>query len=169
MEPRPSQSGGSLLAKSGAGVAAFISVGGTSVRVCARRSTVFVRPEGAGVWQIGKSEVDAAGATVALAAPISTPPPASMTFGASHPRETPPKTSAVVENRASRERRVIIPSKPRRDGPTCFTHNLFAEPTCWFHACHVASERGLDANVITPPMADDSAGSHLISCYVVYS
>src|SRR5262245_25394167 len=108
MEPRPSQSGGSLSANSGAGMAAFISVGGTSVRACARRSSVPVRPGVTRVWQIGKSALDVAGATVALAAPISTPPPASMILSASEPRETPPTMIAVVENRASRERCVMI-------------------------------------------------------------
>src|SRR5262249_55547432 len=72
-------------------------------------------------WQIGKSALDVAGATVALAAPISTPPPASMILSASEPRETPPTMIAVVENRASRERCVMIASKHRRDGLTCFT------------------------------------------------
>src|SRR5262252_8404639 len=116
MEPRPSQSGGSLSAKAGAGTAAFISVGGTSVRVCARRSTVLVRSPAACVWQIGKSELDDAGATVALAAPMSAPLPPDMASPMSEPRKTmPPRLMAVVENRVSRDRCVMIPSKnPQR-------------------------------------------------------
>src|SRR6516164_18609 len=44
-----------MLANSGAGVAAFISVGGTSVRVAARRIIAAVALPAAGVWQSGKS------------------------------------------------------------------------------------------------------------------
>src|SRR5262249_47128789 len=116
MEPRPSQSGGSLSAKAGAGTAAFISVGGTSVRVCARRSTVFIRSAAAGVWQIRKSELDDAGATVAPAAPISVSLPPDMASPVSEPRKTMrPRLMAVMENRVSRDRCVMIPSKsPQR-------------------------------------------------------
>src|SRR6476469_8851657 len=112
MEPRPSQSGGALSAMAGAGIAAFISVFGTSVRVCARRSTVFVRSAAAGVWQIGKSQLDDGEATVALAAPIIAPPPPDMASPARAPRKAmPPRLMAAVENRVSRDECIIIPSK----------------------------------------------------------
>src|SRR5262249_9090463 len=87
-----------------------------SVRVCARRSTVLVRSPAAGVWQVGKSELDDAGATVALAAPVSASLPPDMASPVSEPRKTmPPRLMAVVENRVSRDRCVMIPSKsPQR-------------------------------------------------------
>src|SRR5262245_4968158 len=121
--------------KGGRGTAAFISVAGTSVRAWTRRSTIFVRSAVAGVWQIGKSELDDAGATVALAAPMTAPLPPDMASPMSEPRKTmPPRLMAVVENRVSRDRCVMIPSKnPQRYFAQI---NSFAEPTRLLHACH---------------------------------
>ena len=70
IEPSPSHPGGSMSANSGAGIAAFISAGGTSVRACAKRRTVARMAEGA-AWQIGHSKAPGEAMEPALASAVA--------------------------------------------------------------------------------------------------